>query len=153
MNPTTNPEASGPDLCESLRCGQPGARLRLLATVSSLVWYACPSPCADTRAEVSERIAARLAARIRVGELRSSAELLGAADAELARCIPRSAGVPPSRALLGRLVESLATLPEAQRRALSAHYAPSPARGSCDLGLQRQTVRALRERLGLEAAR
>ena len=148
MNPPANARAAWREFREALCLGEPRARLRLLATVTSLVSHAARSLEPETRAKASERIAAVLDARIRTQAIRSPADLVHALDRELARWIP---GEAHATSLLPRLGAALAALPEVQRQALSRYYGSSAAPGPGDIGARREALAELRSHLALDA--
>ena len=153
MQPTASAETAWTDLRGALRRGEPRARLRLLATVAALVAHAARGLAPETRAEVCERIAAALEARIRAQTIGSAAQLLHALDGELAGWLPGEArdGLAPTSALLARLGDSLSALPEAQQRALAAYYGPGVLPEPADTGARSEALVALRGCLSLDA--
>jgi hypothetical protein len=143
MSPPTSAEAAWNEFRQALGAGQTRARLRLLATVTTLVSCTDRGLAPEARVDLCVGIAARLAARVRAQSIHSPEELLHGIDAELA-------DGAPSTALQVRLADSLAALPEAQQRALCAYYGAATDAESSDAHARRDALVALRGHLALD---
>src|SRR5262245_48828866 len=104
MNTPTSAEAAWNELRQGLCAGQTRARLRLLATVTTLVSFTGRGLAPEARADLCARTAARLAARVRSQSIRSPEELLHGLDAELS-AVCHGASLAPSSVLRVRLAD------------------------------------------------